>query len=368
MGWLSSLMGNLFGSRKQERDAHREARNSEINKLRLALKSQPRWETESDGEREITGSAVGLLMGRDTSFVEAISYPSRSTTDTVVEDAEVIDLIKSVPVHYGISTVSASIGTQFNALVQNDLTGGVYNPITNTLSISKRYSFGTDAANNITGGGDEVFSFQQAISSSSSATVDLTAMTNLLNQTAVAIVRIKGYQIRLLSATDDSTISPAPTASTTICVTNNGPAVPAPLDFVGGGSGLTVTLTTGATIVTGVAISAAGTGYPRSATFVASPQQVGGSGCIFMVTTNSSGVPTAATFITGGGGTGYSNGVTPTVTVGQFNVYTGGAHMYFDVSAAGFCALSSTAKNILIVNMSTTAVATFELDVLGATS
>jgi hypothetical protein len=77
------------------------------------------------------------------------------------------------------------------------------------------------------------------------------------------------------------------------------------------GSGGTVALTTGATIVTAVAIGAAGTGYPASTTFLASPTQSGGSGCLFAVTTNGSGVPTAVTFIAGVGGTGYSNATVP---------------------------------------------------------
>ena len=70
------------------------------------------------------------------------------------------------------------------------------------------------------------------------------------------------------------------------------------------GSGGTVTITVGSTIVTGVSVGTAGSGYPASTTFLATPTQSGGSGCFFLVTTSSSGVP-SLTFISGQGGTGY---------------------------------------------------------------
>ncbi len=79
------------------------------------------------------------------------------------------------------------------------------------------------------------------------------------------------------------------------------------------GSGGTVTLTVVAGAVTAVAVAAAGTAYPASTTFMAAPVQSGGSGCLFAVTTNGSGVPTGVTFISGQGGTGYTAGVVPWV-------------------------------------------------------
>lgn len=267
----------------------------------------------------------------------------------------------------GISSVTASVSTEYKWTAQLSLTGSSYNPITNVGDIKKTYNLGTSLGNTVSGGADEVFSFQQSIVAGGSATVDLTAMTNLIQQTAVSIARIKAYQIRLLSATDDTTISPAPTSTSTITVTNNGPAVPSPLDFVSGGSGLTVALT-GSGAVTAVAIGAAGSGYPKSTTFLASPQQAGGSGCVFAVTTDASGVPTSVTFITGAGGAGYTAATVPAVGVGMYTVATGGAHMYFDPIGAGFCAVSATAKNFKIVNNDTTHAVTFELDVIAATS
>lgn len=77
------------------------------------------------------------------------------------------------------------------------------------------------------------------------------------------------------------------------------------------GSGGTVTLTVGSTIVTATAVGAGGTGYPASSLFLASPVQAGGSGCVFVCVTNSSGVITAMLFLTGHGGTGYTAATVP---------------------------------------------------------
>jgi hypothetical protein len=80
-------------------------------------------------------------------------------------------------------------------------------------------------------------------------------MTNILSQATVNIVRIKGYQIRLLNAVDDTTIMTPPASSVT--VTNFGPALPNQLDFGSAGSGLTLTLTTSGGIISSVVIGAA---------------------------------------------------------------------------------------------------------------
>ncbi len=265
----------------------------------------------------------------------------------------------------GLSTVQATISTEFKWLVSNNLTGSNYNPTQNTGDIRKNYNCGTAAANAASGGCDEAMSFQQAIAGGGTATIDLNAMTNLLQIAAVAIVRIKGYQIRLLNLADDPTIT-SPVASQGL-VTNIGPPTPSPLDFQNGGSGLTVTLTaTGA--VTAVAIGAAGTGYPASSCFLASPVQMGGSGCVFAVVTNGSGVPTSVVFIAGAGGAGYTGATVPTVAVGQYVINSGGAHLYLDPLAAGFCPVSSTQKKILLVNNDPVNTASYELDFLPATS
>jgi hypothetical protein len=267
----------------------------------------------------------------------------------------------------GIGTLSGSVKTTFQYQGENQQTGAVYSPLTSSTTIPKSLSLSNTVANNVANGADECFSFQQGIAAAGSATLDLTAMTNIMQQTSVSIARLKAYQMRLLSATDDATITPAPTSTSTVTVTNIGPATPAPLGFTSRGSGLTVTLTASGA-VTAVAIGAAGSGYPPSTKFFASPQQVGGSGCVFMVTTNSSGVPTAVTFITGAGGAGYTGATVPTVEVGQFSLYTGGMKLYADPSPAGFALVSSTAKNLLIYNNDGTHAVTLELDFWGGTT
>lgn len=273
----------------------------------------------------------------------------------------------------GISSLTTTISTEVKWTAQNNLTGGAYNPTTNSGDIRKNYNVGTAAANGASGGADEFFSFQQSVAAGSSATLDLTQMTNILQQATVNIARIKGYQIRLLSASDDTTISPAPTATSTGLVTNNPPSsqamdVPCALDFGNGGSGLTLTLTTSSGAVTSVAIGAAGSGYPKSSTFLVAPNQAGGSAAVVAVTTNSSGVPTTVALVAGAGGAGYTNATVPTTVLGQHFLYTGGAAMYFDVSAAGFCTVGSTGKKIGLLNLDGSNAVTFEIDVVAATT
>ncbi|MDE2103625.1 MAG: hypothetical protein KGL39_40680, partial [Patescibacteria group bacterium] len=263
--------------------------------------------------------------------------------------------------------LTSSVGTSFGWTAQQNLTGSVYSPIQNSGSILKKQSLGTTLGNTTSGGADQVFSFQQGITAGSSATIDLSAMTNLLNVASVSIVRIKAYQIRILSASDDPTISPAPTATSTATVTNNGPSVPNALDFNTGGSGLTITTTvTGGALAT-VTIAAAGTGYPKSASFMVTVNQASGSGGVISVTTNSSGVPTAVAIVAAGTGYTGASGL-PTTVLGQYTILTGGAHMYFDPAANGFATVSSTATNITILNNDGSHAITAEIDVIGCTS
>lgn len=266
------------------------------------------------------------------------------------------------------SSLTGKFATTFQATPQNNSANPLVNPISTQATLLKNSNVNTNLANNVAGGADEAFSFQIAISAGSSSTVDLTAMTNLLAQATTAIVRMKGgWQMRLLSGTDDSTITPTPNAASTVTVTNIGPATPGNLNFANGGSGLTVALTVGSTIVTAVAIGAAGTVYPKSSVFLASPVQAGGSGCAFGVITNSSGVPTSVVFIAGAGGTGYTAATVPTVVVGQFTLTTGNAECGIDVTAAGIT-VSSTVKNIKILNNDPSNAVTCEFSCFGGTT
>lgn len=270
----------------------------------------------------------------------------------------------------GFSSLSGSMATTFGWSATQSLTGIAYNPTTNASTINKRQPFGTTQGSNTQSGGcDECFSFQQGVTAGGTVTLSLLAMTDLLQRANAVIARVKGYQFRVLSATDDSTISPAPTATSVGLVTNIGVATPSPLDFQNGGSGLTVDITVSAGAVTAVAIGAAGSGYPASTVFLASPVQTGGSGCAFAVITNSSGVPTSVVFITGAGGTGYTTATgLPTVVDGQYTILTGGAHAYFDPSATGFALVSSTQKQVKLINTDPANAITFEIDIYAAST
>ena len=282
-------------------------------------------------------------------------------------DEEVVRAIRLVPPHFaGMSSITGTkITAGFQWTCANNLTGGAYQPISNPGNIQKVYNFGTANGNTTSGGGDEVFSFQQGITAGSSATIDLTAMTNLLQQTGVNIARIKSYMIRLLSAADDGTITPAPNANSKIVVTNNGPATPAQLDFGNGLTGLTLTLTVVAGAVTGVSIGAAGSGGPPSSTFVVGPCQAGGSGAVIAVTTNASGVPTSVSVVTGGAG--YSATTVPAVVLGQYLLNTGDAHLCLDNTALGQ-AITSTSKSLRIYNLDGSNAVTPEFDFFAATT
>lgn len=267
----------------------------------------------------------------------------------------------------GFSSLAGSMATTFNWNAQVNLTGSAYNPSTNASAINKRQQFGTAVGTNTqSGGADECFSFQQGVAAGASASIDLIAMTDLLQRASSTIARIKGYQIRVLSATDDATISPAPNASSVGVVTNIGPATPSPLDFANNGSGLTLAVTQTGGVIDSVAIGAAGTGYPKSSAFLVCPVQAGGSGAVVGVLTNSSGVPTSVVLVFGGAG--YSDATIPTVVAGQYAILTGGAHMYFDPSATGFCLVSATQKLIRLINTDQANAVTFEIDVFGAST
>lgn len=266
----------------------------------------------------------------------------------------------------GLSSLNATLSTGFKWVAQNNLTGSAYNPITNVGNIALNGNFQSTIGNTTTGGADQIFSFQQSISAGSSATIDLSAMTNILAQAAVAIARIKGYQLRLLSATNDPTISPAPVGTSIAVISNNGPATPVQLDFGAAGTGLTIAFTVSTGVMTGPSIGAAGTGYPKSATFIVTVNQAGGSGAVVSVTTNSSGVPTAVALVTGG--TGYTAATVGTTVLGQYQLNTGGAHMYFDPLANGFCAIDSTHKNVKIFNTDGSNPITIEVDVIGCST
>lgn len=270
----------------------------------------------------------------------------------------------------GMSTVTSSIGATFSWQTGNNLTGSAYQQVQNAGTIQKTVTMGTSSANSAAGGGDEVFSFQQTISAGSSVTVDLTAMTNLLQQASVSIARVKGMMIRNLSTTDDSTINSP--GSRKIFVFNYGAANPSPLWFQSGGTGLSLNLAVNAgNVINAVSLNTnaaigGGSGYPINTNFMVTPAHNTGSGALIMATTNATGVVTSVTLLTGG--SSYTICSVTGVPAGSCLINGGGFQACSDVVAAGFLLVSSSQKNFSVANVDQTNVATMELDFLAATS
>lgn len=118
-----------------------------------------------------------------------------------------------------LDSLTSTLKIQLNWTAEDNLTGDDYSPVQNTGTINHQSSVGTSAANAAAGGGNELISFIQTVASSSSATIDLTSLTNILQATGISLARVKGIVIRLLSTTDDETNG---TAATYITVGNNG--------------------------------------------------------------------------------------------------------------------------------------------------
>lgn len=117
-----------------------------------------------------------------------------------------------------LDSLSSTLKIQLNWTAEDNLTGDDYSPVQNTGTITHQSSVGTSAANNAAGGGNELISWIQSISASSSATIDLTSLTNILQASGISLARVKGIVIRLLSTTDDETNG---TAATYVTVGNN---------------------------------------------------------------------------------------------------------------------------------------------------
>lgn len=115
------------------------------------------------------------------------------------------------------STLTGSITHSVQATLGKTQTGTDYSPLAASFSLSKKISFAGTTANNAAGGADDCISYIVSIAASGTSTIDLQALNSLLQLSAGAIVRIKGWQIRLLDATDDATNG---TACTDITVGN----------------------------------------------------------------------------------------------------------------------------------------------------
>lgn len=117
-----------------------------------------------------------------------------------------------------LDSLTSTLKIQMNWTAEDSLTGDDYSPVSNTGTITHQSSVGTSAANAAAGGGNELCSFIQSIAASSSAVIDLSSLTNILQASAISLARVKGIVIRLLSATDDETNG---TAAEYITVGNN---------------------------------------------------------------------------------------------------------------------------------------------------
>lgn len=119
-----------------------------------------------------------------------------------------------------LSTLTYKLTVSQNIQALKTLTGSTdFNPISNTTNINKAVSLGTAAANAAAGGADELAAFVTSITASGSATIDLTALTDILNQTSVTLARVKSIIFRLLNAADDATNG---TAASSVTIGNNG--------------------------------------------------------------------------------------------------------------------------------------------------
>lgn len=284
-------------------------------------------------------------------------------------DDEVLSTIKTVPGHYaGMSTVQATMTAGFQFTVGNNQTGSAYGQIGTGANIQTQYAFGTANANNASGGGDEIFSFQIAVNNGAQATINTVNMTNQLAQSGVNIARIKGYQIRLLSATNDTTITVP--AATNGLVTNEYVGAPCPLDlgFVGGGLAVNTTVNSVTGAVTAVAVMTAGN-FPANYAFLFGLAQntAGAQGFVASALVNAAGNVSSVNLIAGGANYANTSNV-PTTPLGSRPLNQGGAHLYFDQSAAGFVQVSNIACNLRLINLDPNNTATFEFSALAATT
>lgn len=104
-----------------------------------------------------------------------------------------------------IGTLDGHLKMELQISAQQSLTGTDYSPLSNNSTITKKADFGTDAANAAAEGADQVISFVQSVAAGGNTTIDLQAVTNILQQSAQSFTRIKQLLFRLLSVADDAT-------------------------------------------------------------------------------------------------------------------------------------------------------------------
>ena len=199
-----------------------------------------------------------------------------------------------------LDTLTATFKAQLGWTAQKNITGSDYSANVNSTTIAKSGSIGTSAANAAAGGSDELYSAVTSLSASSSASIDLSSLTDILGQTSIALVRVKAILIRLLSTTDDSVIG---TAASSINIDNTvANALSAQSNTGWFNNAHEGTATGGAGDATGSKFCIPNGGVLSFYTPVAAGVAVDGTHKIIKVTNNDSGV-TAKVQITVVGGT-----------------------------------------------------------------
>ncbi len=104
----------------------------------------------------------------------------------------------------GINSISNSNFTfSVTASASNPVTGSSNSPISGGTNYKKTQTYGTSVGNSTLGGADEFISLVGAIGTSGAVTVNLSNITNILQQTGVALARVKAWALRNLSVIDD---------------------------------------------------------------------------------------------------------------------------------------------------------------------
>jgi hypothetical protein len=103
--------------------------------------------------------------------------------------------------------LSAVTGTSLKIVAvlnpQLNLTGTDYQPNVNQSIVSKAIAF--VLGGNVALGINQIVSVVTTIAASGSLSIDLTALTNLLQQASVNLARVKAIILRVLSVADDAT-------------------------------------------------------------------------------------------------------------------------------------------------------------------
>jgi hypothetical protein len=124
-----------------------------------------------------------------------------------------------------LTSLKSDLLLQLNWTAQKALTGDNYSPNQNASTLKATGSVGTSAGNTAVQGGDELCSSIISVAAGGTATIDLTAMTEITGATGISLARVKGILFRLLNAGLDATNG---TAASYVTIGNN-----AANDFIG---------------------------------------------------------------------------------------------------------------------------------------